>query len=34
MELSKNLFDEVNKLHPKIHLMTANRFDIADEIIS
>jgi 5,10-methylenetetrahydrofolate reductase len=34
MELSKNLFDEINKLHPKIHLMTANRFDIADEIIS
>ena len=34
MELSKNLFDEINKLHPKIHLMTANRFDIASEIIS
>ncbi len=34
MELSKNLFDEINRLHPKIHLMTANRFDIADEIIS
>ncbi len=34
MELSKNLFDEINKLHPKIHLMTANRFDIANEIIS
>ena len=34
MQLSKNLFDEINKLHPKIHLMTANRFDIASEIIS
>ena len=34
MELSKNLFNEINKLHPKIHLMTANRFDIASEIIS
>lgn len=34
MELSKNLFNEINKFHPKIHLMTANRFDIADELIS
>ena len=34
MQLSKNLFDEINKLHPKVHLMTANRFDIASEIIS
>ncbi|MCT7555041.1 methylenetetrahydrofolate reductase [Aliarcobacter butzleri] len=34
MELSINLFKELNKLHPKIHLMTANRFDVANEIIS
>ncbi|WP_323597392.1 methylenetetrahydrofolate reductase [Aliarcobacter butzleri] len=34
MELSNNLFKELNKLHPKIHLMTANRFDVANEIIS
>lgn len=34
MELSSNLFNELNKLHPKIHLMTANRFDVANEIIS
>ena len=34
MQLSSDLFKEINKLHPKIHLMTANRFDIANEIIS
>ncbi|MFY4741902.1 methylenetetrahydrofolate reductase [Aliarcobacter butzleri] len=34
MELSSNLFKKLNKLHPKIHLMTANRFDVANEIIS
>ncbi|MCT7907963.1 methylenetetrahydrofolate reductase [Arcobacter lacus] len=34
MELSNNLFKELNKLHPKIHLMTANIFDVANEIIS
>ena len=34
MQLSKDLFDELNKFHPKIHLMTANKYDIADEIIS
>ncbi|KLD98578.1 methylenetetrahydrofolate reductase [Aliarcobacter butzleri] len=34
MELSSNLFKELNKLHPKIHLMTANRFDVANEVIS
>jgi 5,10-methylenetetrahydrofolate reductase len=33
MELSKNLFDSINEIHPKIHLMTANRFDIADQLI-
>lgn len=34
MQLSSNLFRDLNKLHPKIHLMTANRFDVANEIIS
>jgi 5,10-methylenetetrahydrofolate reductase len=34
MKLSSDLFKELNKIHPKIHLMTANRFDVADEIIS
>jgi len=32
-ELSKNLFDELKSLHPKIHLMTANQFTIAKEIL-
>jgi len=34
MELNKNLFKELNKIYPKIHLMTANnRFDLVKEII-
>jgi len=32
-ELSKNLFDNLKALHPKIHLMTANQFNIAKEIL-
>ncbi len=32
-ELSKTLFDEVKKLHPKIHLMTANQFQLAHDIL-
>lgn len=32
-ELSKNLFDELKATHPKIHLMTANQFKIAKEIL-
>jgi 5,10-methylenetetrahydrofolate reductase len=32
-ELSKNLFDEIKKLHPKIHLMTANQFKLAHDIL-
>ncbi len=34
IELSKKLFDDIRALHPKIHLMTANKFDIADELLS
>jgi len=32
-ELSKNLFEDIKKLHPKIHLMTANQFQIAKDIL-
>ena len=32
-ELSKNLFDELKELHPKIHLMTANQFQIARDML-
>ncbi|NPA03810.1 MAG: methylenetetrahydrofolate reductase [Epsilonproteobacteria bacterium] len=33
-KLSKELFDELIKIHPKIHIMTANRFELANEILS
>jgi len=33
-ELSKNLFDEILEIHPKIHLMTANQFQVAKDILS
>ena len=32
-ELSKKLFDDLQALHPKIHLMTANQFEIAKKMI-
>lgn len=32
-ELSKQLFEELKALHPKIHLMTANQFTIAKAIL-
>jgi len=31
--ISKSLFDDIIKLHPKIHLMTHNRFDLCSELI-
>jgi len=31
--LSKKLFDDIKKLHPKIHLMTANQFQVAKDIL-
>lgn len=34
MELSQNIFKEINKINPKVHVMTANRFDIAKELIN
>jgi 5,10-methylenetetrahydrofolate reductase len=33
MQLSSNLLKEVQQYHSKVHLMTANRFDIANELI-
>ncbi|WP_200763654.1 methylenetetrahydrofolate reductase [Nitrosophilus alvini] len=33
LEMSKNLFKEILELHPKIHIMTANRFDLAKKIL-
>ena len=33
-ELSKNLFDSLKEHHPKIHLMTANQFKLAKDILS
>ena len=32
-ELSKKLFEDIKEFHPKIHLMTANQFDIAKDIL-
>lgn len=32
-ELSKTLFEDLKELHPKIHLMTANQFQIAKDIL-
>jgi 5,10-methylenetetrahydrofolate reductase len=32
-ELSKNLFESIKALHPKIHLMTANQFELARDIL-
>jgi len=33
-ELSKNLFDSLKEYHPKLHLMTANQFQLAKDILS
>jgi len=32
-DLSKTLFEELKELHPKLHLMTANQFELAKEIL-
>jgi 5,10-methylenetetrahydrofolate reductase len=34
LELSQSLFKDIEKIHPKIHLMTANHFDIANKILN
>jgi len=33
MKLSLDLFNQIKEYHPKIHLMTANKFDIANELL-
>ena len=33
MQLSGDLIKDIQKIHPKIHLMTANKFDIASELL-
>ncbi len=34
LELSKKTFQDLYKLHPKIHLMSANNFELANKIVS
>ncbi len=34
LNLSKNLFEKLKALHPKIHIMTANQFELAKAILS
>lgn len=33
LQLSINLFNDLKKLHPKIHIMTSNKFNIANELL-
>ena len=33
MELNRELLDNINNLHPKIHLMTGNKYDLASELL-
>jgi len=33
MKLSSNLLKDIQKFHPKVHLMTANKFDLASELL-
>ena len=33
MELSENIFRSIKEIHPKIHLMTANRFTLAKALL-
>lgn len=33
-DLSKSLFEELKSLHPKIHIMTANQFELAKAILN
>ncbi len=33
-EMSQKLFKDLLKVHPKVHIMTANRFDIAKELLN
>jgi 5,10-methylenetetrahydrofolate reductase len=33
-EMSKKLFEDILQEHPKVHIMTANQFDLASELLS
>lgn len=33
-EMSRQLFSDLKKLHPKLHIMTANKFELVDELIN
>jgi len=33
MDLSIELLKDIQKIHPKVHLMTANKFDLANELL-
>lgn len=33
MQLSRELLKDLKEFHPKIHVMTANKFDLADELL-
>ena len=33
LELSKKIYEDIKEIHPKIHLMTANRFKLAKQIL-
>ncbi len=33
MQLSSNLLNSIQAMHPKVHLMTANKFDIASQLL-
>jgi len=32
--ISKTIFRDIMKIHPKVHLMTHNRFDLCSELIN
>lgn len=34
LELNYKLLEDIKKFHPKIHLMTANNFELANELIT
>ncbi len=34
MELNRKLINDIQNLHPKIHLMTANKFELANELLN
>jgi 5,10-methylenetetrahydrofolate reductase len=34
LKLSSDLLEEIQKFYPKVHLMTANKFDITNELLN